>query len=349
MPENITIKTDRLRKIVVDIFVKNGLSEAHAEMIADNLVEANARGVNSHGVLRVENYLNKIKLGSANPTPNIKTVHESPFSAVLDGDNGLGAVVGTEGMRVCRKKAEEVGIGCVAVRNSNHYGSAAYYCLRMAQDDMIAFSCSNVEPLMGPPGAKTVVIGNNPFCMAAPSGKYGLFCSDMATSQIALGKVLDHRITKTKLPGMYAIDADGNPTDDPDAAKFLMPTGLHKGYGIAYQLEILCSMLSGGHFGDQINSMYGAVDKPNNLSHYFMAVKISAFRDVAEFKADMDAMVEYVKSVPTKSGSSIIIPGEPEAASKERAAHDGVSIPSTVIADLVKWAYDSQDIEKYIH
>ncbi len=336
MPEKYNVPVEKLEKLVSSIFEKNGLSAEDAAILSGSLVDANVRGMHSHGVLRVENYIKRIQQGGTNPHPNIRIVRESPFSATIDGDNGLGSVVSTYAMRICRKKAEEIGIACVAVRNSNHYGTAAYYCERLAKDDMIAFSCSNVEPLMAPPGAMRVAIGNNPFCMVAPAGKHPFISSDMATSQVALGKVLDARLKEEKLKGPFGIDENGQPTDDPNKVKFLAPMGLHKGYGIAVLLEILCSLLSGGQFGDDINSMYGNVDKPNNLSHFFMAVKISALRDLDEYRADMDRFIEYLQSIPTKDGGHIVVPGELEEASKQRAYREGVVLTEGLLRQLLE-------------
>ena len=343
MPSEYRVSPEKLTALVRAIFERNGLSRQDAQTMADSLVAANARGVHSHGVLRVENYVKKLQRGSVNPHPKIQTVSETPFSAVLDGDNGLGCIVSSYAAALCRRKAEAVGIGCVSVRNSNHYGTSAYYCEQMAGDDMIAFSCSNVEPIMAPPGATRVAIGNNPFCMVAPAGRYPHFCSDMASSQVAWGKVMDFRLKGKRLPEKWAIDADGNPTDDPNLAAFLMPMGAHKGYGVAAQLEILCSLLSGGAFGDSIPGMYKELEKPNDLSHYFMCMKISAFRDLDAFKADMDRFMEFLHSIPTQDGGRIIVPGELEERSKAAAEKDGIAVTEALARELLELAGDPAD------
>jgi len=339
MPELYTVPVAKLQEIVTTIFKNNGLTDHDSAIMADNLLDANLRGMHSHGVLRVENYIKRIKAGGTDPNAEIKVLRETPISAVLDGGNGLGAIVSTKAMEMCRQKAEEIGIACVAVRNSNHYGTSAYYCERMAKDDMIAFSCSNVEPLMGPPGATKVAIGNNPFSMVTPAGKYHYVASDMATSQVAWGKVLNYRLLDQTLPGPFGVDANGNATDNPHAAKFLAPMGAHKGYGVAVMLEILCSLLAGGEFGTDINSMYGNIDKGNKLSHFFMAIKISAFRDLDEFKADMEKFVEYLQSIPTGDGGRIVVPGELEEANKAKQLANGIEITEALAKELLEMAY----------
>ena len=339
MPEMYTVSVTKLKELVKCIFEKGGLTSEDAAIMADSLLDANLHGMHSHGVLRVENYIKRIKSGGTNPHPDIQIVRDTPFSAVIDGDNGLGAIISSKAADLCRKKAEKVGISCVAVRHSNHYGTSAYWCEEMAKDDMIAFSCSNVEPLMGPPGAINVAIGNNPFSMVTPAGKYHYVASDMATSQVAWGKVLNFRLLDQKLPGAYGVDANGNPTNDPHAAKFLAPMGAHKGYGVAVLLEILCSLLAGGEFGTDINSMYGNIDKPNKLSHFFMAMKVDAFRDLNEFTADMERFVEYLQSIPTSDGGHIVVPGELEETNKQKQLKNGVEITEALAKELLEMAY----------
>jgi len=345
-----SVPVSRLQEIVNTIFRKNGLNEADTAIMTDSLIDANLRGMHSHGVLRVENYVNRLKAGGTVPNAEIKVIKETPFSAVLDGGSGLGAVVSMRAVEICRKKAEEFGIGCVAVRNSNHYGTSAYYCEHMAKDDMIAFSCSNVQPMMSPPGGTKVAIGNNPFSMVTPAGKYHYVTSDMATSQVAWGKVMDYRFLNKKLPGPFGVDAEGNATDDPHASIFLAPMGAHKGYGIAVLLEILCSLLAGGEYGNNIGSMYGALDKPNKLSHFFMAVKISAFRDLDDFKADMEGFVEYLQSIPSGDGGHIIVPGELEERNKQKQMEAGIEITEELARELLGMAYDQvpDDIAPYL-
>ena len=345
MVEKLIVKPERLHEVIKTIFLRNGLSDADAGTVADNLVDANIRGVHSHGVLRTVNYVDRIKAGGTNPHPDIRIVSETPSSAVIDGDNGMGSVVSMYAVELCRKKAAESGVAVVTVKNSNHYGTAAFYCERLAGDDMIAFSASNVEPNMTLPGALKVTIGNNPFCMVAPAGKHINFCSDMASSQIAWGKVLNYRLNKEKLPGVYAIDENGNPTDDAEAARYLMPMGAHKGYGVAAQLEILCSLLSGGAFGTQIGSMYNDVSAPNKLSHVFIAINISAFRDLDEFKASMDEFMDYLQSIPTADGGHVIVPGEIEENCKRHSYEVGIEITEELARELIGMASDDPDVD----
>ena len=338
-----TIPVPKLRAFVEKIFTGHGLSQEDAAIITDNLIDANCRGMDSHGVIRVENYINRLNNGGSDPNAEIKVIRETPVSALLDAGNGLGQVVSTKAAKLCRKKAEEMGMAAVVMRNSNHYGTSAYYCEMMAQNDMIAFSCSNVEPLMAPPGATRVAVGTNPFSVVAPCGKYTEIATDMATSQVALGKVLNYRLLGKKLPGPFGIDEEGNTTDVPNKVKFLAPMGLHKGYGIAVIIDVLSAVLAGGAFGDDVNSQYGNVDKPNKLSHFFFCMKVDLFRDLADFNADMEKYYEFLHGISTVDGGHLIVPGEIETSSKKRTAAEGITITEELAKQLIEMAYGTVD------
>lgn len=335
---NFTVDACKLSSLASQIFLKKGLSEQAADLMAASLVEANLRGVASHGVVRIGNYVSRINNGGTNPNANIRIIEDTPISALLDGDNGLGAIVATKAVKIARDKAENTGFGCVVVRKSNHYGAAAYWAEHLAGDDMIGFSCTNVEALMVPTGAKKMAIGNNPFSVVVPAGKHPCICADMATSEISYGKILDFRLKNQPLADGWAVDKEGLPTKDPFAAEYLLPFGAHKGYSLAVVLEIFSSLLSGGDFGSRINSMYGQTDKPNNLSHCFIAMKINAFRNVDEFKADVDAFIDYLHQTPAVEGRRVLLPGEIEHNRKSASQREGIELPENLVKELTEIA-----------
>ncbi|MPN20303.1 putative oxidoreductase YjmC [bioreactor metagenome] len=194
-----------------------------------------------------------------------------------------------------------------------------------------------------------MAIGNNPFSVVVPACKHKSICADMATSMVALGKVLDYRLKNQPLPDGWAIDENGTPTNDSNAAKHLLPFAAHKGYGIAVILEVFCSILSGGDFGKSINSMYGNIDKPNNLSHCFMALRIDAFRDLEQFKADVDAFIDYLHAIPAAAGHTILMPGEIEHNNKVRNQKEGIDLPENLITELAQIAESLgvDDLQQY--
>ena len=330
----IKVNSEKLTDLITKIFMGNGLSQENAAIIAKGLVSANLDGRASHGVLRTATYVERIQKGGANMTPNIHLISESDTTALIDGDNALGMLVAHKAALLTREKAEKSGIACVVAKNSNHYGAAAAWTDMIAGDDMIAFSCCNTAPLMAPPGGKDVALGTNPLCVSVPTASYGYVCLDIATSMVAQGKLFDYRLKHLRLPDGWAVDSEGQPTNDPEAAMFLVPFAAHKGYGIAVMVEIMSALLAGGQFGKQVNDMYNDIEKPNLISQCFMGIQISRFRDPAAFRADMDRFVEYLHSIPAAEGQRVYFPGELEQISKKKAQEDGLQLPEDLVEQL---------------
>lgn len=325
---------EKIRKLVIEIFTREDVPEEDAAVIADALLDANLTGRASHGLLRVVAYVDRLEAGGGKAHPDIRVVRESDTTAVIDGDNGLGMVAAKKASLLAREKAEKSGVSCVVVKNTNHYGAAAYWTEMMSQDDMIAFSCCNVAPLVAPPGGKDVALGTNPLCVYVPSASYGPMCLDIATSTVAQGKLFDYQLRHHELGVGWAVDVNGHPTTDPDKARFLTPFGAHKGYGIACMIEVMSALLAGGGFGKELNDMYEDIDKPNNLSFCFIAVKIDRFRDVDEFKKDVDRFIEYLHAIPPVEGQRVYFPGEIEIINRAKAKEEGLQLPEDLVEQL---------------
>lgn len=330
----VRVNPEKIRSLVTEIFIRKNLPQDDATIIANALLDANLTGRASHGILRTKAYVDRLDAGGDNPRANVQVVNESETTALIDGDDGLGMVVSYKAAQIAREKAEKYGMSCVVVKNANHYGAAAYWTEMIAQDDMIAFSCTNVEPLVAPPGGKAVALGTNPLCVYVPSASHGPMCLDIATSTVALGKLLDYRLKQQPLGDGWAVDEAGIPTTDPNKAKYLTPFGAHKGYGISVMIEVLTGLLAGGEFGNQINSMYGELDKPNKISCCFIAIKIDRFRPLEQFKADVDRLIDYLHSIPAAEGQKVYFPGEIELMNKEKAQETGLLLPETLIEEL---------------
>lgn len=325
---------EKIKALITEIFVRKNLKPEDAEIIADAMIDANLTGRASHGILRTTAYVDRLEAGGDNPRAEVKIVKESDTTALIDGDNGLGMPISYKAAKLTREKAEKHGMACVTVKNANHYGAAAYWTEMIAQDDMIAFSCTNVEPLVAPPGGKDVAMGTNPLCVYVPSATHGPMCLDIATSTVALGKLLDYRLKKEPLGVGWAVDANGIPTTDPEAATYLTPFGAHKGYGISVMIEVMTSLLAGGAIGHEINSMYGDMDKPNKISCCFIAIKIDRFRPLDEFKADVDRFIDFLHSVPAAEGQRVYFPGEIELINRKKAQEEGLLLPESLIEQL---------------
>ena len=334
----VQVNEEKLTALVKKIFLANGLSDEDASVISDALVAANITGRASHGVLRTKAYVERIRKGGANCKPNMRLLSETGTTALIDADNALGMIAASKAAKLTRKKAEENGVACVVVKNSNHYGAAVAWTDEIAQDDMIAFSCCNTAPLMAPPGGKAVALGTNPLSITVPTATHGNVCLDIATSMVAQGKLFDYRLKHLPIPDGWAVDKDGKPTNDAEAATYLSPFGAHEGYGIACMVEIMSALLAGGQFGKEVNDMYNDIEKPNLISACFIAVKIDSFRDSAEFRKDMDRFVEYLKATPAAEGQTVYFPGEIEQINRKKVMKEGLNLPEDLIEELTELA-----------
>jgi len=312
---------EKLKHFIVEVLERSGVARPHAETVADVLVAADLRGIESHGIARLESYyVGRIRSGHLKPRPNYQIVRETPTSIVYDADNGLGHPVSKMAMEAVIAKARELGAAFGAVRNSNHYGIAGYYAMMALDNDMIGMSSTNSVKYAAATFGREVVLGTNPFAFAVPAGNEPAFVLDFATTTVPKGKLEVMKRKQKKLESGWAIDADGNMTYDPDEALrgALLPLGGfgtegggHKGFGMGLLADVLCGVLSGGCFGPTLpfadETLEGAI------SHWFGAFRIDGFRDVDEFKADMDAELRYFKESSAARGAQrIMVAGEPE-------------------------------------
>jgi ureidoglycolate dehydrogenase (NAD+) len=328
------ISSEALTSLIADLFIAKGLGEEKALQIAAPLVEASERGVASHGAMRALHYLKRAELGGAELFAEVTTESESAVSAVLDAHAGLGMPVSYRAVELARDKAARHGFGCVLVRNSNHYGAAAFWAQMLAGDDMIGVTCTNTEPGMAAPGARRATVGNSPFSIAIPAGEHPAVCLDMATSEAAFGKILDRKARGLPIPSGWAVDADGAPTTDPDKAATLLPFGMHKGYGIAVIIDIVTGILAGGAYGFGVRSIYGQPELPQEISHFFLAMRLDLFRDPAAFKEDVDRYIDAVHAVPAAGGMAVRVPGEIEEEKRRISLREGIELPDQVAKDL---------------
>ena len=323
----------------VAVLEKVGVPHANAEMVANSLLAANLRGVDTHGITRLPIYVERLQLGLMDGKATGTVVSEGLSSAVYDGQNGMGQVVGTKAMQLAIAKAKSAGTAFVAVRNSNHYGTAAYYSMMALEHDMIGMTMTDSPPLMAPWGGRKGFLGTNPISIAAPAGKERPFVFDMATSVVARGAVILASKKGEQIPPTWAVDKDGLPTTDAKAALegAVLPLGGHKGFGLAMAIDILGGILAGGPFGPHIGELYNNNTKTQRVGHFLGAIRIDAFRPAAEFKADMDAMIQEVKAQPLAKGvEKIMVAGEPEFLTEADRLKNGVPLSDAVVSDLTK-------------
>jgi LDH2 family malate/lactate/ureidoglycolate dehydrogenase len=329
----------RLSAFCVAALEKANVSRENAELVAHSLLAANLRGVDTHGITRLPIYIERLRAGLTNGRTQGIAQSQTPTSAVYDGQDGLGQVIGTMAMRLAIAKAEAAGIGMVTTRNSTHFGTAAYYAMMALDKDMIGISLTNSPSLMAPWGGRKAFFGTNPLAIAVPAGQEKPFVLDMATSVVARGAIILAAKKGETIPNSWGLNKDGEPTTSAKEANegALLPLGGHKGFGLAMAIEVLTATLAGGPFGPHVGELYNNPTRTQGVGHFFGAIRIDRFRPAAEFKADMDAMIREVKAAPLAKGfDRIMVAGEPEALIEAERREKGVPLSDAVVADLTK-------------
>lgn len=335
MEDQILVKKNKLREMVQSAFTKHGVDETSADIVTDSLVEASLRGVDTHGVVLVKTYIERLKAGSLNANPQIREIKQSTNISVLDGDNGLGQIVSFNAMELAIKKSKEHGVGIVGVRNSNHFGTAGFYSTLAANEGLIGIVSSNASARLAPWGGKTPTYGNNPWSIAVPVEGSTPIVLDIANSVVAYSKILTASRKGEIIPVGWALDAEGNATENPDEAKLLLPFGGHKGYGIAIMIEILSAILTGSAVGKEVN-LYNSLEKGQNVGHFFMALNIESFISREFFDSRLINFVSQIKnSELAPDAQNIYLPGELESMEKEEREKNGIPLPKTVYEQLI--------------
>jgi len=337
-PMNLTtVSPAALNQALAQIFTGAGLRPDHATTVAASLVDADLRGIHSHGAMRVAQYLPQIAAGAINPTPDIQVVRENLGTALLDGDAGMGQVTATLAMQRAIARAAVAGIGAVGVRNSSHFGAAGYYAEMALKHDMIGFASTNCEPSLPAPGGAQRVVGNNPLAWALPGGEGAPILLDMATSVVAGGKIMLARNAGQPIPEGWAVDGAGNPTTDPNVALtegMLMPIGGAKGYGLAIVLDMLCGMLTGADYACHLGKQSDPT-RCENAGHFFIAIKIGDFVPIEEFRARTVGMIEELRGSNRAAGTDrIYLPGEIEWERKQERLAEGIPLPAETVEKI---------------
>ena len=336
------VTAEQLELLITAIYRACGVPDEDARITAEHLVRCDLRGVETHGLIRMKLYVDRIRAGGLNPNAEIKTVRETSFSAVLDGDACMGQVGGTRSMELAIEKAEQTGIGVVAMRNSNHYGMASYYSMMPLPRDMIGISVTNVIACMAPTGGTAPRYGNNPFSIAFPTGKELPVVLDFATSTSSWGKVAVCKQKGEPLPEGCFLDKNGLPTIDPDAflaGGTLLPIAGYKGYGIGLCISLMCNLLSGNRFDTELGHLYNEKDVPGENAFMMVAMKIDAFSDVTVFKDKIDEIINKIHTTPRAPGiDRIWLPGEIEHVCEKKRRAEGIPINRAMAAELVETA-----------
>ncbi len=341
----ITVAADNLRAVTADLFERAGMPAEDAAFMGECLVDADLRGVHSHGTRYATSYVSALRSGNWNPRPQIQTVRERGATVLLDGDAGAGHLIGRHAMRLAIDKAREFGTSTVSVRNSTHCGAMAYYTQMAADAGCIGFAATNAGVRMAPWGGADPLVALNPLSWAAPTDRGWAVALDMATSVVAGNKLAVARERGEKIPLGWALDEHGNPTDDPEAGMrgLLLPVGGAKGYGMAVCLDILTGVLSGGRFGAGLGGPGAA--------QIYQAIDIDSFIPLDEFRGRMGQLIDQLKSSRLAPGSSgIFLPGEIEHTLKQQRLREGIPMTAVVVEEINQMARElgsSQQVTPY--
>ncbi len=331
------------------IFLKMGCSGEDAALATKVLLSADVRGVDSHGIARLSGYVRLWEAGRINPIPLIKIIHETPSTAVVDGDAGLGLVVAPFAMQIAIDKAKAVGTGWVSVKNSNHFGIAGYHAMMALEQDMIGIAMTNASALVAPTFSIEKMLGTNPIAVAIPAGRQPPFVADLATTTAANGKleILQRKYKDT--PVGWVQDKDGNPSTNANILKqggALLPLGgdrehgSHKGYALGSIVDIFSAVLSGASYGPWAPPFPAYVPMPENmpgegLGHFFGAMRIDAFRPAEDFKTNMDQWIErFHAAKPIDENQPVLVPGDPEREMENIRMKEGIPVVQLVVDDL---------------
>ena len=323
-----------LQEFTKSVFTKVGVKEAHAETVAHHLVQANLRGVDSHGVARIPYYISGIRSREVNVNPKIKTVVDKKATALVDGDFALGQVAGKYATDLAIRKASEFGVGVVGVKRTSHVGMLAYYGMMIAEKKMVGQVFTNSPPFMAAAGGKKPILGTNPICITFPFDGTGPIVLDMATSESAAFKIMSAANKGESIPQGWAIDKDGNPTTSPKEALegALLPFGGYKGYGLAVAVELFSSVLLGAEWSTRVKFAYYTEG-----GQYVQAVDVSHFRPYEEYLRDMKEVVRGIKtSGKGMAKDEVYLPGEKEAIIAAERSAGGIPIDAGLKRELTK-------------
>ena len=330
-------KSTELRGLVSRLAVAGGVPADDADVFARVLVDADLQGVSTHGVSRLNIYLQRIEKGLIDPKAVLGIDRNGGSVLALDAGNGLGQVQAMKALDMLMPLAKQNGIAAATIRNSQHFGALSYYCNRAAEQDLILLAMTNCEPAMSPAGGFEAFFGTNPIAASFPTGKGYSVKIDMATSIVARGNIIAAQKKGQAIPEGWALDPAGEPTTD--ASQALLGTVLtmagHKGYALALMIEVFSSVLSGAAIGSDIGSMYKNMDRKQDVGHFFCLLNIAAFLDVKVFKQRMDETIDKLKGGKRRPGvEEILIPGERSSRKAAENEAAGVPVGDVVVAEI---------------
>lgn len=328
-----------LQTFTQSVLRAEGVPAPDAHLLADTLVTAELWGHASHGLLRLPWYVARLRSGATRRVTQLQTVRDTGALVVLDGHHGIGQVITDQAITLGIDRARNHGVSAIGIRNSGHFGTAAYFTRRSAEAGCIALLCTNASPAMAPWGGREKSIGTNPWSIAAPAGRHGVVVMDMANTAVARGKVYLAAERNTEIPEGWAADAEGNPTTNPRAAieGLILPMAGPKGYVMSFMFDVLAGVLTGSAYGDAVAGPYQP-DETSGAGHLLLTIDVAAMADPEEYAARIEALVDATRAAPKASwANEILVPGELEERNAVRNA-DGITLAPSTWASLTTLA-----------
>ncbi len=327
-----------LLQFCINCFTQRGLPPDDARLVAENLIFANLRGVDSHGVIRLKVYCDRLRAGGFKLDARPEVVAEDEATAIVDAQGGIGQAAAKTAMNLAISKAENTGLALVTVRNSNHFGACGFYAMDAIKAGMIGFAATNTGATMAPTGGSEGRLGNNAAAIAVPAGQFPPVVLDMAMGAVAWGKIFAAQQEKKKIPTTWALDKHGLPTDDPNAAAhqgLIQPFGGYKGYGLSLVIDLLTGVLSGGAFSTQVQTLYKQIEVPSGSAQLCAALRIESFMPLAEFRQRVDLIIQLMRACPRAPGvERVYVPGEIEFETEHRRRAEGIPINAELQSEL---------------
>lgn len=333
----IILSAEELKARAKTIFRVRGLLERDCDILADSLIHANLRGLDSHGVMRIPHYVRRLELGSINPRPETRIERTGSATAMIDGDNGFAHVTNWDGMELAVTMAREAGAAFVGIQHSNHCGALSFFAMRAIEAGMIGMVFSQADKGVIPTGGRKPFSGSNPLCIGAPSASGQPIMVDMATSTVAGGHIFKARAENKPIPDTWAVDTEGKPTTDPHKAAYWTPAAGAKGYGLGVIMDLLTGVLCGGDFGPHILPMYDQIEKTRNLCHLLCVIDICRFFGGPAFFTMAEQLIREIHEIPTMPGvERVLAPGEPEYLAVDERTRNGIPLEETLWNELCR-------------
>ena len=324
-----------LAAVMRECLFGRGVCQESVDHVVTSLLQTSLRGVDSHGIQLFPHYCRAVDAGRISKAPRFRFTQTSPTTSILDADDGFGHHAGAVAIDHAIRDAKTSGMAAVAVKNSTHFGAAAYFGLRAPAQQCLGIAMTNADALIKAHGSTQAFTGTNPICFTAPMEGEEPFCLDMATSMVSWNKILNHRRTGEAVPNEWACDGQGQPVTDPTQARSLQPAGQYKGFGLSVVVDVLCALLSGGNISKDLLPMYQKIEVRRQICHFFLAIDVEKFGSPSDFGKRMRSMIDRLRALDPLDAATVMASGDPEKRTFAIRSESGVPVDEVKFSELL--------------